>query len=278
MLVTTQELVRHLADPDWLIFDCRHDLMNPAYGREAYAKGHIPSAVFVSLDDDMAAPKTGRNGRHPLPDAATLARTFERLGVTPGKRIVCYDDAGHMYSVRTWWALQWLGHTRVALLDGGFPKWTAEGRGTDAQVPQPDRGQFTPHPQLGATADADAMLVLHRDPRYVVIDARTGERFRGEQEPIDPVAGHIPGAKNRWFKANLNDDGTFKPAATLRSEFAALLGATPPDRVINQCGSGVTGCHNIFAMELAGFPGSKLYPGSWSEWCSDPSRPVAKGS
>jgi thiosulfate/3-mercaptopyruvate sulfurtransferase len=278
MLITTQQLAEHLSDPSWIVLDCRHDLMNHAYGREQYGKGRIPGAVFVDIEADLAAPKTGQNGRHPLPAADVLAAMFASKGVARDMQVVVYDDAGHNYSVRAWWSLSWLGHARVALLDGGYPKWLAEGRPASADaLPVRPRGDFTAAPDLAGTVDLAYMIEQHASSNMRVLDARTAERFRGEQEPIDPVAGRIPGALNRWFKHNLNADGTFKSVAQLRAEFEPLLAGVAPQRVVHQCGSGVTACHNLFAMEYAGLRGSRLYPGSWSEWCADAARPVARG-
>jgi thiosulfate/3-mercaptopyruvate sulfurtransferase len=277
LLVSTDLAAAHLSDPDWVFLDCRHDLFDRGYGRMRYAEGHIPGAHFLDLEHELAAPKTGANGRHPLPDAGTLARVFAGKGIDTHSHVVLYDDAGHNYSVRGWWSLHWLGHQHVHLLDGGYPKWLGEGRATSQTIPAPHATDWQGAPDLAGTVDLAFMTEQHRSASVLVIDARTAERYRGEQEPIDPVAGHIPGAVNRWFKHNLKDDGTFKAVGDLQREWAALLGDRKPAQVIHQCGSGVTACHNLFAMELAGFPGSRLYPGSWSEWCSDSTRPVACG-
>lgn len=277
LLVTTEQLARHLNDPDWMIFDTRHDLMDAAKGPREYAQGHIPGAMFLSIDHDLSAPKTGTNGRHPLPTQQDFAARMAALGATRGKQFVIYDGSGGMYAARLWWMLRWIGAERVALLDGGFAKWTAEGRpvATDAPAPRPAPNDFTPVP--GLTVDAGYVLAHARDGAHALVDARAADRYRGDVEPIDPVAGHIPGAVNRFWQKNLGADGTFKPPAELRNDYAALLGALPPSALLHQCGSGVTACHNLFAMELAGLTGSKLYPGSWSEWVADPKRPVARG-
>lgn len=277
MLVRCAELAEHLDDPTWVVFDCRHDLGDPAKGARLYGDGHIPGAHFAAVDLDLSGPKTGKNGRHPLPDAAAFAAFLMRHGVTDTSRIVAYDDVGGQYAARLWWMTRWIGLEGAALLDGGFAKWRAEGRPVSAVVPEARAGGFKwrERPELvWRTADVERAI---GDRASGIIDARAAERFRGEVEPIDPVAGHIPGAMNRFFKANLNADLTLRPRPELRREFEELLGTRSPDRVAHQCGSGITACANLFAMEYAGLVGSRLYAGSWSEWIADPARPVAKG-
>ena len=277
-IVAGAVLAEHLDDPDWIILDCQHDLMQPAFGREAYAREHLPGARFVALDDDLAGPKNGSNGRHPLPGVEALTAVFSRLGVSAGKQVVVYDGAQNMYAGRVWWTLKWLGHEAVALLDGGLGKWKADGRPLTTAVPAATPAVFTPHVNAAIKVDADYVAARLREGTARIIDARAPERYDGSQETIDPVGGHIPGALNRFWKSNVNADGTYKPAAVLRAEFEALLGGRAPAEVIQQCGSGVTALHNFVAMEVAGLSGSKLYPSSWSEWCADPKRPVAKGA
>lgn len=278
MLVTTAELANHLHDPAWMLFDTRHDLLDTTRGPREYSQGHIAGAHFLSIDDDLSAAKTGRNGRHPLPDQAAFADKMAALGATPDNLFVIYDGTGGMYASRLWWMLRWLGAENVALLDGGFAKWVAEKRPVTTEKPAvrpPAANRFTPAGGLTVgAADVSAHL---EDAGRLLLDARAAERYRGEVEPIDPVAGHIPGAINRFWQANLNPDGTFKPREELNSEYSQLLADRPPTAVVHQCGSGVTACHNLFAMEWAGLSGSRLYPGSWSEWVADPARPVAKG-
>ena len=276
LLVTTGELAAHLGDPAWVVIDTRHDLMDPGKGRRAYAEGHIPGAYFLSVDEDLAGAKTGKNGRHPLPDPQAFAARINACGVTPDSQVVVYDDLGGNFSVRLWWMLRWLGHAKVALLDGGYPLWVKEGRPTTKEVPAARQGSFVPRPRLGATVDAHFVDRYRQDPSIKLVDARAAERYRGVQEPVDPVAGHVPGAVNRFWQSNLAPDGRFKAPDSLRREFEQFLGGTQPSAVVHMCGSGVTACHNIFAMELAGLPGGRLYPGSWSEWCADPARPVAR--
>ena len=277
-LVSTADLASRLSDSRVVIVDVRHDLAQPeAWGEAQYRAAHIPGAHFAHLDSDLSAHRTGRNGRHPLPTPEAAAATFSRLGIEPGKEVVAYDQGSGMFAVRLWWMLRWLGHDDVAVLDGGFEKWRREGRAVTAEVPPPAHAKFVSrHPSPTLSAD-DVRRALDANALSLV-DARAGERYRGEVEPLDPVAGHIPCARNRPYAENLNPDGTFKPPEALRREFAALLGTTPLDRVVHYCGSGVSACHNLLAMEVAGLPGTRLYPGSWSEWCSDATRPVATGA
>jgi thiosulfate/3-mercaptopyruvate sulfurtransferase len=276
MLVTTRELADHLGDPRWVLFDVRHDLADLDKGRRAYAASHIPGASFLHLDEDLSGAKDGTNGRHPLPAIEDLARRLNERGVTPETQVVVYDDVGGSFAVRLWWMLRWLGHERVAVLDGGFPLWVKEGRPVDNAAPSSRAGSFTPRPNLGAAVDVRFIERTRGDADTKLIDARAPDRYAGRVEPIDPVGGHVPGAINRFWQKNLQPDGRFKPAHELREEFRQLLGDTDPSQVVHMCGSGVTACHNLFAMTLAGLPGGKLYPGSWSEWCADRARPVAR--
>lgn len=275
-LVSTAELATHLDDAGWVIFDCRHDLAKPDSGAQDYAKAHIPGARFLHLDRDLSAPTTGKNGRHPLPDPQAFMRTLGTAGVDAGKQVVAYDDKTGVYAARLWWMLRWLGHDNVAVLDGGYAKWTREGRALTSAVPQTVPARFAGRPRA-MSVDADDVLRSLGRPGCILVDARSAERYRGENETLDPVGGRIPGSINRSFRENLDASGCFKPAADLRQAYAALLGKMPPDAVVHSCGSGVSACHNLLAMEIAGLSGSRLYPGSWSEWCSDPSRPTEKG-
>jgi thiosulfate/3-mercaptopyruvate sulfurtransferase len=276
ILVTTGELAEHLDDPRWVVFDVRHDLADVEKGRRAYAQAHIPGAYFLHMDEDLSGPKDGTNGRHPLPDVRALASKLNQCGVARDTQVVVYDDASGSFAVRLWWMLRWLGHEHVAVLDGGFPLWTKEGRPVDDATPAPRGGRFSPRPDLGASVDAHYVQRTRDDPQVKLVDARTPDRYAGRVEPIDPVAGHVPGAINRFWQANLRADGRFKPAHELRDEFRRLLGETNAVNVVHMCGSGVTACHNLFAMTLAGLPGGRLYPGSWSEWCADATRPIAR--
>ncbi|MGH6624204.1 MAG: sulfurtransferase, partial [Burkholderiaceae bacterium] len=270
-LVDVETLKHHLADARWRVFDVRHDLLDVTAGPRAYAAGHIPGAQFAHIDDDLSGIKTGRNGRHPLPDRAALAERFRHWGVSDDTQIVAYDAQGGQFAVRLWWLARWLGHRAVALLDGGWPIWLANGGATETAAPMaPPRGAFRVRPSLVAVVDANDVAASLGTSARLLLDARLPERFRGEVEPIDPVAGHIPGARNRAWQNNLNPDLTFKSATALRSEFESLIGARDATTVTHQCGSGVTASHNVFAMELAGLPGAPLYAGSWSEWIVDP--------
>jgi thiosulfate/3-mercaptopyruvate sulfurtransferase len=259
-----------------LLLDCRFDLSDPQAGERAYAEGHLPGARYLHLDRDLSGPKTGRNGRHPLPDRQALAAACGHWGIGPRTLVVCYDAQGGVYAARAWWLLRWLGHepTCVAVLDGGLQAWRAAGGALSTEAPPVAAQSPYPATPEAAMPQIDADTLLARLGRVRLVDARAAERFRGEVEPLDPVAGHIPGATLRCFKDNL-EGGRFKPAAALRAEFEAL--ATPAPETVHQCGSGVTACHNLLAMEYAGLGGSVLYPGSWSEWCADPARPVARG-
>ena len=276
LLVTATELANH---PEWVIVDCRHDLKDPDTGTRGYAQGHIPRAQFVHLDRDLSAAKTGLNGRHPLPDPAQLAKVLEKSGISNSSQVVAYDASGGMYAARLWWSMRWLGHKNVAVLDGGLGAWTRAGLPLQIAVDAPTPGRFVPVPNASMLATADDILLdLARDDATIlVVDARSPDRFAGENEIIDPVAGHIPRAANRFFGGNLDAHGCFRPAAELRRDFLAVIGNQPAQATVQQCGSGVTACHNLLAMEIAGLPGARLYAGSWSEWCADPKRPVATG-
>ncbi len=274
-LVDVLTLKAHLDDPSWLVVDVRHQLADTGYGERAYAAGHIPGAVFLHCDRDLSAPMTGSNGRHPLPDVEKLARRLGETGVGTTTQVVVYDDAQGMIAGRLWWLLRWLGHDAVALLDGGLQAWQAAGGTLTDVVPTLEPRLFVARPQNTLVA-ADYVLERIETPRMHLVDARSADRFRGENETMDPVGGHIPGAVNRFFKDNLQPDGRFKPAAELRAEWLAVLAGALPDQVVHQCGSGVSACLNMVAMEIAGLPGSCLYAGSWSEWCADPGRPVER--
>jgi thiosulfate/3-mercaptopyruvate sulfurtransferase len=277
-LITPTELLALMASGTPLVvLDCSFDLADSAAGERSHREGHVPGARYVHLDRDLCGPRTGRNGRHPLPDRSVLAARVGAWGITPQTQVVAVDRQQAMVAARLWWMLRWLGHEAVAVLDGGFAAWQAAGGALEtttlhAAVPQPP---YPPREPLATTIDADALA--RGLGRVRLIDARAPERFRGEVEPLDTQAGHIPGAANRFFKDNLAGDGRFKTPAQLHAEFAPLLQGHPEVPVVQQCGSGVTACHNLFAMELAGWSGSLLYPGSWSEWSSDPARPVATG-
>jgi thiosulfate/3-mercaptopyruvate sulfurtransferase len=279
-LISAAELAAHLPRPDWIILDCRHDLADPGAGRAGYLAGHIPGAQFAHLDTDLSdqrpAPNGEFRGRHPLPARAAFIETLRRWGINQDMQVVAYDAHGGMFAARLWWMLRWVGHEAVAVLDGGLPAWTAHGMALSTGPVSKLRGTVNAKPSPLSIVDADHILQNLSRPAHIVLDARSPDRFRGENETLDPAGGHIPGAKNRFFKDNLLADGRFKPADRLRAEFTALIAT--PETTIAQCGSGVTACHNLLAMEIAGLPGAALYPGSWSEWCADPARPMATGS
>jgi thiosulfate/3-mercaptopyruvate sulfurtransferase len=256
-----------------VLLDCGFDLVDVHAGARAHAQGHLPGALHADLDSDLSAARNGRNGRHPLPTREDFAATVGRWGVQPGTPVVCYDDQGGPYAARAWWMLRWIGHAEVAVLDGGRAAWIGAGGALESTPTVPRAA--APYPLSAASMPvltADGLLAVLG--RVTVLDARAGERFRGEVEPLDPVAGHVPGARNRFFKDNLQADGRFRDAASLRADFAPF---GEPAGCVHLCGSGVTACHNVLAMEHAGLTGSALYPGSWSEWCADPTRPIARG-
>ena len=273
-LIDCAALAGHLDDAGWRIVDCRHQLADPGYGERAYAEGHLPGAFFIHLDRDLSGARNGRNGRHPLPEPQALAARLGAIGIARQTQVVVYDDAQGMVASRLWWMLRWLGHDRVALLDGGFNAWATEGRPLTRAVPQTRPARFEAAPR-DWTVSANDVLANLGTQDFLVVDARGPDRFRGENETMDPVGGHIPGARNRCFRENLDASGRFRPAAELRRGFLALFAGVPPEQIVMQCGSGVSACHNLIAMEIAGLRGARLYPGSWSEWCSDPARPVA---
>lgn len=279
-LITAADLAPHLLDPKWVILDCRHDLMNPTAGSDAYAAGHLQNAQFAHIDSDLSGAKRGADGlfrgRHPLPERAALIATLRGWGIDNDTQVLAYDAHGGMFAARLWWLLRWIGHPAVAVLDGGLAAWQAQDLPLVTPVAAPSRGHITEQPSLTSTVTVDDVVANLAHQRRTVVDARAPDRYRGENETIDPVGGHIPGAKNRFFKDNLQADGRFKSAAELKHEFAPLF--EQPASAIMQCGSGVTACHNLLALEVAGLPGAALYPGSWSEWCADTARPVATGA
>lgn len=272
-LLSTDQLAQHLHDPQWVIIDCRFALTRPESGRQAYAKSHIPGARYAHLNEDLSGPLTPASGRHPLPDPALLARKLGLWGVDQGKQVVVYDDSFGSMAVRLWWLLRWLGHDAVALLDGGFPAWQRQGRELGSETPAARASEFHALRDDSLWVDSKAMLAALQQKRLIV-DARPEERYAGLIEPLDRVAGHIPGSLNSPFEDNLDMRGNFLKAEELRAQYAALFDGTPAAEVIHMCGSGVTACHNLLALEVAGMPGGKLYVGSWSEWITDPSRPV----
>jgi thiosulfate/3-mercaptopyruvate sulfurtransferase len=276
-LIQPEELARIAADENVAILDCRHDLARPQWSDQAYAEGHIPGAVQAHLDRDLSAPIGPHTGRHPLPDVAKLAETLGRWGIDASVQVVAYDQGNNAYGARAWWLLRWLGHRNVAVLEGGFAAWQEAGLPVSREPAIRKPRTFTAHPDDSAfLTTAQLQQALSRNS-VALIDARGADRFAGENETIDPVAGHVPGATNRPFAKNMDASNRFLPREELRRQWSALLGSRPPAEVISMCGSGVTACHNLLALELAGLTGAKLYAGSWSEWIRDPNRAVAKG-
>ncbi len=277
-LVEVEELATRI--DDCVVVDCRHSLADPDAGRRAWLAGRIPGARFLHQDQDLAGPTGPHTGRHPLPDPQALRRILGEFGLDERTQLVAYDDAGGAMAARLWWLARSIGHGAVAVLDGGLPAWQAAGYPLESGEPAPSRRAPTSLGQGDALAHPVELATIERNlaqPTLMLVDARSAERYRGQAEPIDPVAGHIPGARNRPLTLNLRPDGRFLPAPLLRQAFVELLDGRAPDTVVHYCGSGVSACQNLLAMEHAGLPGSLLYPGSWSQWCSDPARPVATG-
>lgn len=276
-IVSTDELARHLDDPNWVIVDCRFSLDDPERGRRDYLQSHIPGAVYAHLNEDLSRPVIpGVTGRHPLPAVDAFISKLSAWGIGPDVQVVVYDDMGGAYAARLWWMLRWLGHDTVAIQDGGWPLWVQESRPLQSGIESRPARSFKPHlrPELFAsTSDVEAM---RQDPAYRVLDARRAERYRGENEPIDPVAGHIPGAKSAPFAELLAPDGRFLPPEELRAHFQKLLGDVPAERTASYCGSGVTAALNLVALAHAGLGEGRLYAGSWSEWITNPDHPIER--
>ncbi len=273
-LIDATTLHAHLNDPNWVVMDCRFSLADPEAGRRAYRDSHLPGARYAHLDQDLSGPVTPATGRHPLPDPERLAQKLGEWGIGHGTQVVVYDDMGGMLAAaRLWWLLRWLGHAARAVLDGGLPAWRRAGLPLTAEAPTARPTSFAPRPDDRLWVTTEQVLAL--PAAEALLDARAAARYRGEMEPIDPVAGHIPGALNSPTENNLTPEGYFLPVGALQARFAAVLGDRPPATVIHACGSGVTACHNLLAMEAAGLGGSRLYAGSWSEWIRDPRRAVA---
>lgn len=275
-IVAAQDLLASGLPPDWLVIDCRFALTDPAWGESAYCRGHIPGAHFAHLDKHLCGAVARDSGRHPLPDWTQFAERLGQWGLHPETQVVVYDQDSGAYAARLWWMLRAVGHEYVALLDGGWAAWLRAGGAVELPVPPLRSGRYEARPGSGWVTGARLLRELASGD-CILVDGRSAERFRGEQEPIDPVAGHVPGALNRPYTDNLARDGTFMGAARLRSQWAALLNGRTPGAVVHMCGSGVTACHNLLAMEVAGLSGSRLYAGSWSEWIADVTRPVAVG-
>lgn len=278
-LVDVDTLASHLEDPRWRVLDCRFQLADPEAGGRAHAQGTIPGAIHAHLDRDLSGPVIpGRTGRHPLPTREAFAATLGRWGIDADTQVVAFDDMGGAFAARLWWMLRWVGHRAAAVLDGGCKAWTDAGR---ALAPgRPFTGTpttFVPGEPLVDIASADEVLAATDDPTVVLLDARAAPRYRGENETTDPIAGHIAGARSAPFSDNLDPSARFLPRQRLRDRYQERLAGTAPERAIAYCGSGVTACHDVLAMVHAGLPTPRLYPGSWSEWITDPSRPRATG-
>lgn len=271
-LVSVEATRSHLGDPDWAIIDCRTDLNDPGWGERVYRQAHIASAVHAALETDLSAPRTGRNGRHPLPKAEVLAGVLSRWGIDEDVQVVAYDEGVDFFAARLWWLLHYLGHAAAAVLDGGFAAWRAAGLPITAGEERRAARTFQPRPDPGRLIDASKVLSYPR-----ILDARQPERYRGEIEPLDRVPGHIPGARNFEWRQSFGADGLMLPPAALRGKLETALDGVPSSQAVAYCGSGVSACSVLLALSVAGLEGARLYPGSWSEWCSDPARPVATG-
>ncbi len=279
-LISAQELARQIDQTHVVIVDCRHDLMDSSAGQKAYDAGHLPGARFVHLDKQLSGSKTSADGvflgRHPLPSKEDFIRHLRELGINHTSQVVAYDAHGGMFAARLWWMLRWVGHSAVAVLDGGLPAWLELGFALETKFPTVTPGNIEIRPSLVKQLTADDVLSNLSSKVYTVVDARAPDRYRGENEAMDPVGGHIPGAKNRFFKDNLLTDARFKPVEQLRQEWSTII--SDASKAVMQCGSGVTACHNLLALEVAGLTGAALYPGSWSEWCADTTRPITTGA
>ncbi len=277
-LIVATELARHLEESEWCILDCRFALNDTELGHREYALSHIPNALYAHLEDDLSGPVVaGETGRHPLPSPETFAATLGKWGIDPNVYVVIYDDCDSSIAARLWWMLRWVGHRRVSVLDGGWAAWVEMGGSATDEPGRRQPRNYQTNPDSSMLADCAGVVEIHPKSGWMLVDSRTAERFRGESEPIDPVAGHIPGAINAPFTANLDPSGRLLPAATLRSRFEEMMGAVEPEQAVFYCGSGVTAAHNLLALAVAGFQGARLYAGSWSEWITDPRRPVATG-
>ena len=276
-LISPEELARRLDDPTWVVVDCRWTLTDPAAGPAAHARSHIPGARYANLDDDLSRRPGPSDGRHPLPAAADFAARLGSWGVGNSTTVVAYDEASGAIAARLWWLLGWLGHYRRLVLDGGFAAWTAAGLPVEARMPRWQPAHFVPRALADDSVVEAADLPALQAAGSLLVDVRAAPRYRGEQEPIDPVAGHVPGAVNRPGSVNIDANGRFRASEALRGELTELLGGRSPRELIAMCGSGVTACQLLLALEVAGLDGAKLYAGSWSEWIRDPARPIATG-
>jgi thiosulfate/3-mercaptopyruvate sulfurtransferase len=277
-LVSTFLLAQHLADPDWALVDCRFTLADPERGRRDYVQAHIPGAVYAHLNEDLSGLLIpGETGRHPLPEIEVAARTFSNWGIDSSVQVVAYDDSDGSMAARLWWMLRWLGHDAVAVLDGGWPRWQLEARAARSGIETRHMRTFAPHPRPDLLVSTADVLEKMRQADFRLFDSRTADRYRGENETIDSIAGHIPGSRSAPYPDNLGPDGLFLSPEELRERFSALLGDAPSEHTAFYCGSGVTAAHNVLALAHAGLGDAQLYAGSWSEWIVDPERPIATG-
>ncbi|MBD3610330.1 MAG: sulfurtransferase [Gammaproteobacteria bacterium] len=277
ILIDSKQAAEVIDQADYCFIDCRFNLANPDEGMQQYQQSHIPGAIYAHLDRDLSGPLSNHTGRHPLPHIESLSKTLSNWGITNQTSVIIYDQSNGMFASRLWWLLRWLGHSKVAVLDGGFAEWQKQGRAVATDIPTVEASTFVPQPQTGWICSADEIPALQQQDN-LLLDARAAERYRGEVEPIDPIAGHIPGALNYPLTDNLDENGLFKTADTIRQQFVRIINNHHSEQVYHYCGSGVSACHNILAMEYAGLHGSKLYPGSWSEWIRDVARPIATGN
>lgn len=268
-IISTADTAQNLDNPDWLFFDCRFELSEPVAGEYMYKREHLPGAQYAHLEKDLSGPVTRKNGRHPLPDPTLFAKQLGLWGIDSNKQVVAYDDGLAIYAARFWWLLRWMGHNRVAVMDGGFKKWLKEKRPITAERPVVQPTEFTGGPRPEQQRDLAWLQAHINEPQLKILDARSLDRFNGIGETFDPVGGHIPGAENRFFRRNFDEEGCFKSPQDLQEEYQAILGEHKPNQVVHTCGSGVSACNNLLAMEVAGLSGSVLYPGSWSEWCAN---------
>jgi thiosulfate/3-mercaptopyruvate sulfurtransferase len=277
-LIDAAALASQLERDDLALFDCRFELGNPQWGETEHARAHIPGAQYLHLDRDLSGPVTAQSGRHPLPDPQVFADRIATLGAGADVQLVAYDQGNGAYAARFWWLARWIGLRAVAVLDGGLAAWRAAGLPLESTVRAPRARTLRATPEADAALDTARVDALRRQPGVLLLDARSPDRFAGRNETLDPVAGHVPGARNAPYAANLGTDGRFLSPEALRRRWSVVLGSRPATEVIAMCGSGVTACHNLLALEHAGLPGGRLYPGSWSEWIRDPQRPIATGA
>jgi thiosulfate/3-mercaptopyruvate sulfurtransferase len=277
-VIEPAEVARHLGDPRWVFVDCRFDLANPNAGYEQYRSGHIPGARYAHLNQDLSGPITPSTGRHPLPPLEEFVRRLGAWGIDERSQVIAYDDAGGAIAARLWWMLRWVGHEAAAVLNGGLKAWLAAGLPLETDERRAAPATFVARPRAEQAVTLDELVPALADRSVVLVDARSADRFAGQNETLDPVAGHIPGARNHPFMSNLDAERRFLPAHVLRERWSKTLADASADRVVTMCGSGVTACHDLLALQIAGFSGARLYPGSWSEWIRDARRPIATGS